>query len=209
MVSIIIPVREENADLLVYKLEKLEEGSFCDFEVIIVDDCSPRHMENLGKFKFPYSILRLDDPTPYNMTVARNRGADIARGEWIGFTDVDISFSSDDMKSLLERTISNGSEVGIGCVKLPHGIHPGWKDGLTWFGVMTKSIFLRAGKFDEGFRGHYGWDDILLHRALSKLTNFTYVDSIFAYCRRLDKGSAGGVDIETNRRKFLEIMRKG
>ena len=104
-VSLIIPVRETSPDILLEKLRALHDGEFTDFEIIIVDDCSPVDMRPFTGFALVRDCLRLDDPIPFNMPAAKNAGARVARGDWLMFSDVDVVFGSGEIRRLIEESI--------------------------------------------------------------------------------------------------------
>ena len=63
-ISVIVPVRERTADLLLSKLQNLGDGDFRDFEVIVVDNHSSVKMaDHIVPGKYPFSVrcLRFDD----------------------------------------------------------------------------------------------------------------------------------------------------
>ena len=99
-VSIVIPARDEGTALEKATRSKLE-SDFPDFEVIIVDDRStddtPEIADRLANEDSRVKVVHINDlpegwlGKPY----ALMRGAEIANGDYLLFTDADVRFSED------------------------------------------------------------------------------------------------------------------
>lgn len=99
LLSIIIPgyERYNYAEKLLKQLDKQMQDNV---EVILVDDCSPI------PYKFNYKwlkIIRLEENSG-GASVPRNKGLDIAQGEYISFIDIDDLVSDDYIETILEKT---------------------------------------------------------------------------------------------------------
>lgn len=99
LISIIIPgyERYNYAEKLLKQLDKQMQDNV---EVILVDDCSPI------PYKFNYKwlkIIRLEENSG-GASVPRNKGLDIAQGEYISFIDIDDLVSDDYIETILEKT---------------------------------------------------------------------------------------------------------
>lgn len=99
LLSIIIPgyERYNYAEKLLKQLDKQMQDNV---EVILVDDCSPI------PYKFNYKwlkIMRLEENSG-GASVPRNKGLDIAQGEYISFIDIDDSVSDDYIETILNKT---------------------------------------------------------------------------------------------------------
>ena len=88
--SIIIPIYKVRQDYLEMCVESIRNQSFCNFEIILVDDGSP---DNCGVICDEYSKtdarIRVIHQKNQGVSAARNAGIDAARGEWIMFVDAD------------------------------------------------------------------------------------------------------------------------
>lgn len=98
LLSIIIPgyERYNYAEKLLKQLDKQMQDNV---EVILVDDCSPI------PYKFNYKwlkIIRLEENSG-GASVPRNKGLDIAQGEYISFIDIDDLISNDYISTILEK----------------------------------------------------------------------------------------------------------
>lgn len=119
MISIIIPAFNE-AKRLPASLEKL--ANFLKtrkerFEVIVVDDASTDDTKAVAesfKKKIPnLAVLRLDKSPYEGKGLAVNRGALIAKGGIILFTDADFSTPIEEIDKLLRR-LDEGYDIAIG-----------------------------------------------------------------------------------------------
>lgn len=117
MISIIIPI---------YKVENYIERcinsilyqNFKDYELILVDDCSPdnsiRKAEMiLNNSKVSYKILHHE--INKGLSVARNTGIKNARGKYLFFIDSDDCLTSfNSLKILMDKAIETNSDVTCG-----------------------------------------------------------------------------------------------
>ena len=88
--SIIIPVYKVRQDYFEMCVESIRNQSFCDVEIILVDDGSP---DNCGVICDEYSKMdariKVIHQKNQGVSAARNAGIDAARGKWIMFVDAD------------------------------------------------------------------------------------------------------------------------
>jgi glycosyltransferase involved in cell wall biosynthesis len=215
-ISVIVPVRERTADLLLSKLQNLGDGDFRDFEVIVVDNHSSVKMaDHIVPGKYPFSVrcLRFDDTIPYNVPTDRNRGYALAKGVWLCFSDVDYSFSSKDLGVLFAKAQEHPSSWIKGMKgRIKDGgvrIDRRWKDaGACYFSLLPRNLFEEAGRFEEAFAGHYGHDDSLLTYRLNIIAPPVLVADVCAVCGRTDDGGVDGV-VGTRDSSFnLELYKK-
>ena len=211
-VSLIIPVRETSPDILLEKLRALHDGEFTDFEIVVVDDCSPVDMRPFTGFALVRDCLRLDDPMPFNMPAAKNAGARVARSDWLMFSDVDVVFGSGEIRRLIESAA--GGDCVIGQTMIPDG--KGWKPHKHWqrriccLAAVRRKLFDLVGGFEESMRGHYGYEDDLFFARVKKRGRIVWTEAARARMRRLDKGAeelAGArFDLQTNREKYHRFI---
>lgn len=91
MISIIIPVYNQ-AKHLANCLDSIEKQTYNNYEIIVVSDGSTDNIiEVIEKFKknFSFKLTYLEQENR-GANAARNRGAKLARGEYIIFCDADI-----------------------------------------------------------------------------------------------------------------------
>ncbi len=103
LTSVIIPTYN-SASTLRLLLDSLLEQTAADYEVIVVDDASTDDTAELVR-RYPFRYERLK--TNQGPAAARNRGAELARGKWLVFTDADTVFYPDTLEhiaTLVERS---------------------------------------------------------------------------------------------------------
>ncbi len=111
-ISVIVPIYN-GGGWLRPALESLRGQSFRDFEVIMVNDGSTDDSEEVCRaFSDLDSRFRLVTQNNSGVTLARNHGIDIAKGEWIAFMDADDVMPPD----ALEIMMSYAQESGAGIV---------------------------------------------------------------------------------------------
>lgn len=135
-ISIIVPVH--NSEETLYKcVSSLVEQTLEDIEIILVDDCSqdasPELMADY-QAQFPDMIRCLYLKENIRQGGARNRGMDIARGEYIAFVDSD-DFIEPDMCRVLYETAQGADMCGA--------------DYLMDWGTSQKDVFTNYGEGRE------------------------------------------------------------
>ena len=89
LVSVVIPTYN-SAEFLIQALESVFNQTYTNYEVIVVDDGST---DNTRQVIEPYrSRLNYIYQANQGVAVARNKGIEVARGEWIAFLDADDLF---------------------------------------------------------------------------------------------------------------------
>ena len=91
MISIVIPVYNQ-AKHLANCLASIEKQTYNNFEIIVVNDGSTDDIiKIIEKFKQVFSLkLTYSEEKNQGANVARNKGAELARGEYIIFCDADV-----------------------------------------------------------------------------------------------------------------------
>lgn len=113
MISIIIPVYNQ-ASKLIFTLKSINKQTYKDFEIIIINDGSHDHVEDL--FSNYYKNLETNNKYLFlnqsnkGAPSARNRGLRHATGEYILFCDADAILKPDFLKIMLE-VLENSSFV--------------------------------------------------------------------------------------------------
>lgn len=105
--SIIIPTFNRSA-LLKRALISVYQQTFSDFEVIIVDDGSTDDTANMIRQEFPdaHYYYQLNE----GVSSARNKGLDVAKGEWIAFLDSDDEWLPKKLEKQLALLEQNPAE---------------------------------------------------------------------------------------------------
>ena len=114
MISVIVPVyRVEH--YLEECLDSIAKQTYTEFEVLMVDDCSPDNSRAIcGQYAAKDSrFLLLSRESNGGPSAARNTGLREARGAYIAFVDSDDRIAPDYLEVLLESMIANGSDIAV------------------------------------------------------------------------------------------------
>lgn len=170
MISLILPYwdRQEAADKA---LKSLEIYKGLDLEVIVVDD------GNKIPFQVPVSPLNIkvvtltQKDTPKSCVVPWNEGVKASSGDVIILSCAEVIHESpiiEQMKSELDIMGKDGYVLASAwcpetnewhchsSIRTPRNV---WGTGLSFFGMMNKELFYRAGGFDERYRDGAGYED--------------------------------------------------
>jgi glycosyltransferase involved in cell wall biosynthesis/SAM-dependent methyltransferase len=114
VVSVVMPTRNR-ASLLPRALDSVLTQSFRELELIVVDDAStdatPAVLSACAARDERVRVLRL--ATAVGGAAARNRGVDVARGEFIAFLDDDDEWLPDAAAHLVTAFGAEGPSVGL------------------------------------------------------------------------------------------------
>lgn len=111
-ISIIIPCYK-NEDTLIKTLESIKHNILKDFEVIIIND-NPNKDINLNYEDYTFPIQILKNEKNEGCAISRNRGAQIAKGEILFFTDADVILMPDTIERLI-KDLNEETPASIGC----------------------------------------------------------------------------------------------
>jgi GT2 family glycosyltransferase len=170
-ISVVIPTRD-GARTLAACLESLRASSLPPAEIIVVDDASDDDSGDIAR-RLDCRVIRADASRNVGAARAKNRGAAIATGDILFFTDDDVIVSRDALARLAED-FDNARITGVvGLLdrKIPFDDFPSnyknlWmrftyervpreRIGLFYTSVaaMRRATFLALGGFDENYRG--------------------------------------------------------
>lgn len=114
-ISIIIPVYSTE-QYLRKCLDSCINQTFKDIEIIVVNDCSPDNSDVIMheyEKKYPDLIKCLYLDKNIKQGGARNRGIEIAKGEYLTFLDSDDWIADDMCEELYKSAISNNADIVI------------------------------------------------------------------------------------------------
>lgn len=166
-VSIVIPAYNEEKDIGAC-LSSLEEQTFKDFEIIVVDDGSKDNTVKIAKSFKKVKVIMGEHKGP---GVSRNLGSRVAKGEILVFVDADMTFDKDYIKNLIKPIIEDKKGQIIGSThdyEIVKNISNIWsrcwgKIRVDKNQAKTIKIFraIRKDKFKEfgGFDPKYGYAD--------------------------------------------------
>lgn len=167
MVSIIIPVLDSHEILRRQFLHFEKMGRMDDVEIIVVDDGSNPALSYSGSL--PVTIYPTNDYRPWTWALARNKGARIAKGEYLLMFDVDHIITKealDAVRNCKTDKMSFRRELGVlledgtftqhSCVLLQYGVpyERLKKKGVTMTPLpnnfaMRKDVFWKLGGYRE------------------------------------------------------------
>ncbi len=102
-ISVIIPIRD-GIKTLPQCLDSLKRSHLPPSEVIVVDDCSQEDCSAMVR-SYGFKFLRMDEPR--DAEYARNRGAELAKGDILVFTDCDMVVQPDALGRIRRHFTSN------------------------------------------------------------------------------------------------------
>ncbi len=170
MISIVIPTYNASRFMpnLLFSIFNQEVE---DMEVIIVDDCSTDNTVEVVR-QYPVRVIRMEKNG--GPARARNRGVKEAKGDIIFFLDSDVIVLDGtvrEVKDYFEKKSGASCVIGV-CATEPlnHGFVPKYMAMFEYIhllgargnkvsvfaprcGAIKKELFLRAGGYDESYRG--------------------------------------------------------
>ena len=124
-VSVIVPVYKVET-LLPACLKSIEDQTFRDFELILVDDGSPDSCGAMcDEYAATHSNTRVLHQENMGLSEARNQGVKIATGEYVTFIDSDDLVTPDYIEYLLYLIEKYGTEVSAANMQMFWGENPG------------------------------------------------------------------------------------
>ena len=113
-ISIIVPVYNAS-QYLKQCIDSILTQSFKDFELILINDGSTDNSLNICREyeAIDSRVIVIDGPNG-GVSSARNKGLDIAKGEWITFVDADDYFLEDALQTFYQHTISTKASLILG-----------------------------------------------------------------------------------------------
>jgi GT2 family glycosyltransferase len=205
LVSVIIPsfyTKGKNPELLLSCLRSIFFSTYPKHEVIIIDDNSEVDISNfLSNFQVKEKVTIIRNKHNLGYGASCNRGAMIAKGEYILFLNDDMEISSNLLEALIkeikkypnvgilfskEINYGNPSAVSTGCLMDSLGntlARRNTKQGTIFYApgapcFMKTSVFFEVGGFDESFYLFY--EDVdLSWRVRLKGYDIKYIDEAF------------------------------
>ncbi|MFV0398711.1 MAG: glycosyltransferase family 2 protein, partial [Bacteroidales bacterium] len=159
MVSIIIPVYN-TFHYLEKCLHSCLQQSYQNIEIIVVNDGSTdKSADLIDSFANTHQNIRVFHQQNKGVAVARNRGIEAARGEWLFFVDSDDYISNDAIESLLSKE-EDDTDIIVGDFILDY------PNGRTDY--IKNSLLTNSGEYEP------------LLSLLDEKTNFSLGGRLFA-----------------------------
>lgn len=203
LISVIVPVYNAG-EWLSYALESLCAQSYTNFEAILVDDgCTDSSPLLCQKYAGTDTRFRYVRQPNGGVSSARNKGIDLAKGEWIAFMDADDLLLQNSLKILHDSAIKSNCLIAAGRYsrKMPANETSGSAEILTmtseeairtglyqkrilnnpWGMLYHKSVF--GGTEPVRFRKCRYEDLDLFYRAFERVPRICLVDDVVYYYR--------------------------
>ena len=111
MISVVVPVYNVQP-YLAQCVESIRSQTFCDLEIILVDDGSPDECPRLcDEYAAKDERVKVVHKSNGGLSDARNAGVKIAGGEWIYFADSDDWLDTAAIQKLYDFAITNDCDV--------------------------------------------------------------------------------------------------
>lgn len=121
LISVIVPVYKAEG-FLDRCVESLGRQSYKNLEIILVDDGSPDKCPQLcDAWAQRDSRIRVIHKENGGLSDARNKGVQLARGEYICFVDSDDYVSQDHVEYLLRLLLDNNADISCGGFRYVYG----------------------------------------------------------------------------------------
>lgn len=182
MISIVIPTLNEGK-YLPKLLASIKNQTYRDFEVIVADANSEDTTVKIAK-KYNCKLVKGGPPN-----TGRNRGADIARGEYILFLDADVILPKTFFEDLLEEFKAKNLDIAV-CRAKP--ITNKFADKLVWGFANSMLIILEKVKLAYGA----GWFTLIkkdLHKKIHGYDETIKLAGDVEYIQRSAKNGKFGV----------------
>ncbi|MBK6976787.1 MAG: glycosyltransferase family 2 protein [Cytophagaceae bacterium] len=141
----IITVNYDTPKVTAEMLASLNTQNYDNFEIIVVDNASPKLTSEHLKKDFPF-IIHITSPKNLGFAGGNNLGLAFAKGEYIFLANNDTEFTPDLMGTLVEY-LENHPECGIACPKIKYHFMP---DTIQYAGAVGLSP-LTSRSYDIGY----------------------------------------------------------
>lgn len=121
MLSVIIPNYKAEEELFVKCINSIVQTSYQDYEVIIVDDGNTEeYRQNVySNPVFTNEKIKIIYQDNQGVSVARNRGMQEAKGEYLTFVDADDYVIGDFIAESIQVGTEHNADMVIGCLISP------------------------------------------------------------------------------------------
>lgn len=110
--SVIVPVYKVERQYLTECLESIDNQSFNDFELILIDDGADSDTAMyLDEYASSKSYVRVYHQKNAGVAVARNNGLKLCKGKYVTFVDSDDTITSDNFEKIVDRANRDNLDV--------------------------------------------------------------------------------------------------
>jgi glycosyltransferase involved in cell wall biosynthesis len=128
MISVVIPLYNKK-ETLARALESVLSQTLLPMEIIIVNDGSTDGSEKVAE-QFDPTMIKLLSQSNAGVSAARNKGVEVARGEWIAFLDADDEWLPHQVAAY-DTLIRKIPEAGMVATSYLNGDHKGHTKEIT------------------------------------------------------------------------------
>jgi glycosyltransferase involved in cell wall biosynthesis len=184
MMSVIVPTHNRRK-LLEKKLKALEVHNPSEV-IVVADGCTDDTLELLRLYQPNYSLRFFETPGK-GAAFARNAGAKEAKGDYLLFSDDDVISKVGWFEA--HKNASGAMTVVVGKLVLPNHLNHGatmtgpkafWWNATGANTSMSKTLFFRAGGYDETFAAYGGEDPDLGWRLKQTGATFAFIEKALA-----------------------------
>jgi GT2 family glycosyltransferase len=207
--SIVTPVYETPPDVLAAMLDSVRRQGFDDWELCLVDDCSP-DPELFGSLRSAAAAdprIRVERRAENGgIVAASNAAVKMARGEFIALLDHDDELHPDALAHVHEALLTSPAAdyVYTDEDKIDRAGHhsgpffkPDWSPErfrtqmyTCHLSVLRRTLVEEVGGFDPEFEGSQDWDLVL--RVTERARDVLHVPRVLYHWRTLETSTAGG-----------------
>lgn len=179
LISVIIPVYNSE-DYISVCLHSVTEQTYPHLEILVIDDGSEDNTPTLCRqIAEGDKRIKIYRQTNQGVSAARNRGIDLAEGEFLVFLDSDDMLHPRFLEKALERAVQTGADMVSGrLVKIPS------EDMRTESGNCFRQFWTKP------------WTDIPADRILSQFHEKEELDLYTAACKLIKKALIGTLRFE-------------
>lgn len=207
--SILTPVYETPADVLAAMLDSVRHQSFGDWELCLVDDCSPdpEVFATLERAAAEDPRIRVERRERNGgIVAASNDAVAMARGEFLALLDHDDELHPDALYRVHEALLGapEADYVYTDEDKIDRGgrhsgpfFKPDWSPERMrtqmyscHLSVLRRTLVEEVGGFDPAFEGSQDWDLVL--RVTERARRVLHVPRVLYHWRTLEASTAGG-----------------
>lgn len=209
--SIVTPVYNPPVDVLKDTLDSVLAQTFSDWEILLVDDCSPDPAvrETLRDYASRDERIRvIERETNGHIVKASNDGIDAARGEFIALLDHDDLLVPEALErnaAVIEQfddvdyIYSDEDKVGADGEIYDEFRKPAWsperlrgQNYVCHFSVLRTALVREIGGFREGYDGSQDHDIVL--RVTERARRVVHIPEVLYHWRVIPGSAAGDID---------------
>ncbi len=209
LISVVIPVYNMG-DFIQPCVNSVLNQTYTHFEIIIINDGSKDNTESVcAKLADENSNIILFNQENQGVSVARNKGMELSKGDYVIFLDADDTMPANALKDLLEAAKKHNSDMTIGKIspneQIPIGVFEEEEflvkcledNPIAYYScrILYKYEFLCGISFEKGFS--CGEDSYFVFECARKRPKVATIDKcVYSYTRNLNSVTRSAFTIE-------------